>query len=158
MRNKCLYFHINPLKNEIFYVGIGSYRRPYIKSHRSSFWNNMVSKYGYIVDIVHSDLTSDEACELEIQYIKRIGRRDLGLGPLVNMTNGGDGTFGVTPWNKGKSGYKNKPCSEDRKAKISAANKGCVGNKGGLGSKRTSESKFRSKISRIYGKKFWDLI
>lgn len=31
---------------------------------------------------------------------------------------------GGIPWNKGKSGYKTKPCSEERKNKISKANKG----------------------------------
>lgn len=32
--------------------------------------------------------------------------------------------FSHPAWNKGKTGYKTKPCSEERKKKISAANKG----------------------------------
>lgn len=38
----------------------------------------------------------------------------------------GDGRFkkGLTPWNKGKSGYKNGPLSEETKLKIGLANKG----------------------------------
>ena len=56
----CVYFHINPLKNEIFYVGIGSVKRAHSKS-RSKWWKNIVSKYGYIIDIIETDLTWSEA-------------------------------------------------------------------------------------------------
>lgn len=87
----CVYFHINPLKNEIFYVGIGNVKRPYVKSNRRKFWKNIVNKYGYIVDVVHINLSWKEACILEKFYVKKIGRRDLGLGTLVNLTDGGDG-------------------------------------------------------------------
>ncbi len=40
-----------------------------------------------------------EAFRLEVALIARIGRRDLALGPLLNLTDGGDGTSGciVTP-------------------------------------------------------------
>jgi hypothetical protein len=89
-----VYFHINPLKNEIFYVGIGSIKRSVSKKCRNKFWNNIVNKYGFIVDIIETDLTWVEACELEKFYIKKIGRRDLGLGPLVNLTDGGEGSVG----------------------------------------------------------------
>ena len=86
-----IYFHINPLKNEIFYVGKGTSGRAKRKHNRSELWNNIVNKYGYIIDIVEDGLTNEEAFEREIFYIKKIGRRDLGLGTLVNMTDGGDG-------------------------------------------------------------------
>ena len=104
--NFCLYFHINPIKQEVFYVGMGDLERPYYKGeNRSAFWHNEVKKYGYNVVIIHENLTRREACELEKKYITQIGRRDLGLGPLVNLTDGGDG--GAT--NKGKS-MKGKTC------------------------------------------------
>lgn len=92
--NNCIYFHINPVKNEIFYVGIGNLKRPYKKYRRSVLWNNIVSKYGYIVNIIETDLSWEEACKKETELIKRLGRRDLGLGTLVNHTNGGDGVNG----------------------------------------------------------------
>ena len=50
--DKVLYFHINPLRNEIFYVGIGSKARAYSKDSRNRFWKFLVSKYGFIVNIV----------------------------------------------------------------------------------------------------------
>lgn len=34
--------------------------------------------------------------------------------------------IGKSPWNKGKSGYKNAPCSKERKEKISKSRKGIV--------------------------------
>ncbi len=85
-----IYFHINPLKNEVFYVGKGCNKRAFSKSGRSDFWKNIVKRYGYIVNIVEENLTEQEAFEREIFYIRKIGRRDLGLGPLVNMNDGGD--------------------------------------------------------------------
>jgi group I intron endonuclease len=95
MENKYyIYFHINPLKNEVFYVGKGFGRRAYKKTGRSNFWNNTVNKYGYIVDIVESGLTEEEAHKREIFYISKIGRRDLGNGELINLTDGGEGTSG----------------------------------------------------------------
>lgn len=114
----CVYFHINPLKNEIFYVGIGNKKRPYDKRSRSIFWKRIFNKYGYIVNIIESDLNWDDACKKEIFYIKKLGRRDLGTGSLVNMTDGGegkkgsiiseesrkrisDGHLGQIAWNKG---------------------------------------------------------
>ncbi len=92
--NNCIYFHINPVKNEIFYVGIGNLKRPYKKYRRSVLWNNIVSKYGYIVNIIETDLSWEEACKKGTELIKRLGRRDLELGTLVNHTNGGDGVNG----------------------------------------------------------------
>jgi len=92
-KTTCLYFHINPIKQEIFYVGIGDKKRPYIKSknQRTKFWHNTVKKYGYQIIIIEKNLTWDDACKKEIYWIKRIGRKDLGEGTLVNLTDGGNG-------------------------------------------------------------------
>ena len=89
----CVYFHINPLKNEIFYVGIGTHeKRAYAKCGRNRLWNNVVNKYGYIIDIAHKNIDIETAKEYEINYIKRLGRVNLKNGKLVNMTDGGDGS------------------------------------------------------------------
>lgn len=107
----CLYYHINATKNHVFYVGIGTTKRAYSKNKRSSFWQNIVKKYNYVVNIVEENLYWNEACELEKSHIAKIGRRDKGLGNLVNMTDGGDGPTGVIR-------------SEETKRKCSDANKG----------------------------------
>jgi len=92
MNKHCVYFHINNLV--VFYVGIGNYKRPYSKRSRSQFWKNVVKKYGYTIDIIHTELTFEEACELEVYYINLFGRLDTGTGTLVNLTDGGDGSIG----------------------------------------------------------------
>lgn len=95
MNNICVYLHVNPIKQEIFYVGIGiNTIRPYRKGKRTNHWRNIVKKYGYQIIIIHDNLTYQEASELEVKYIAQIGRYDKGLGPLANMTDGGDGIRG----------------------------------------------------------------
>ena len=53
-------------------------------------------------------LTEERAFELEKFFIKAIGREDLGAGPLVNLTDGGDGP----------SGYKWTPELREHHSKI----------------------------------------
>lgn len=151
LNNTCVYFHINPLKNEIFYVGIGNIKRPYSKHNRSLFWNKVKNKYGFIVDIVDENLSWKEACEKEKFYIKFIGRRDLKLGSLVNLTDGGDGTKNINITHRnhlrnihiGKKQTKEhiekrikylrgKKCSDETKYKISQSNKNKVFSKSSL--------------------------
>jgi len=89
-----LYRHLKP-NGETFYIGVGNKIRPYTKSDRSDFWWKVVNKYDYEIQILKTGLTKKEAYELEIMLISWYGRRDLGLGPLVNLTNGGDGSNNV---------------------------------------------------------------
>jgi hypothetical protein len=78
-------------------VGIGinskTCERAYRK-HGSKWWKKIVSKTEYRIDILHEDISWEKACEEEIRLIKLHGRRDLGMGTLVNMTDGGEGTLG----------------------------------------------------------------
>jgi len=114
LNNYYIYFHINPLKNEVFYVGKGKGNRAYDFKRRGQFYKDYISKYrNIVVDIIEENLTEQEAFEREIFYIKKIGRRDLGLGSLVNLTNGGEGVNGNSSPNKGKT------MSDEQKKKIS---------------------------------------
>lgn len=91
-----LYRHIRLDKNEVFYVGIGeNEERAYNKRGRSIYWKRVVSKGGYEIELVFEDLTWEQACEKEKEFIALYGRKDLGTGILVNMTDGGDGTSGI---------------------------------------------------------------
>jgi len=92
----CVYLHINPVKQEIFYVGIGLKKRPYCENNRNKYWKNTVNKYGYEVVIIHDNLSWQEASLLEKEYIKQFGRRDLEEGTLVNMTDGGEGGYNMS--------------------------------------------------------------
>ena len=111
MNDTVVYRHIKPCE-EVFYVGIGTPDRPYDRHHRNQFWHHVVKKYpDYKVDVVATGLSWEMACELEELMILEYGRRDLGTGTLVNLTNGGDGSKGVVR-------------SEETRQKISAAKKG----------------------------------
>ena len=88
-----VYRHIRLDKNKPFYIGIGNdttYKRANEKSRRNTYWNN-ISKNGYRVDILFDNLSWEEACDKEKEFIDLYGRFDLGSGVLVNMTSGGDG-------------------------------------------------------------------
>ena len=132
-----VYRHIRKDSNEVFYVGIGkTEKRAYdAKHHRSEFWHN-IAKNGFDVEIIFEGLSWDVACEKEKEFILLYGRRDLGNGTLVNMTDGGDGGFGVVVKKetrekirqfqlslnkKGKPGH---PRSEKTKEKIRKTLKG----------------------------------
>ena len=105
-----VYRHRRLDTNEIFYIGIGkTEKRAYSKYDRNKHWRNTVNKYGYSVEIVTTCESWKEACDVERYLIKFYGRRDLGTGTLVNMTDGGDGL--INP-------------SEESKLKMSIAKKG----------------------------------
>jgi hypothetical protein len=94
-----IYRHIRLDKNEPFYIGIGHdnnflYKRAYTKNSRNKYWKN-IAKLGYSVDILLDGITWEEACIKEIEFIELYGRKDLGLGSLINLTNGGEGSCGV---------------------------------------------------------------
>jgi hypothetical protein len=89
-----LYRHIRLDKNQPFYIGIGSdnsYKRANEKSRRSIHWKNIVKKSGYEVEILLDNLTWEEVCEKEKEFIALYGRVNLNKGTLCNMTDGGEG-------------------------------------------------------------------
>ena len=92
-----IYRHIRLDNNEVFYVGIGKNENRAYDTRRSNIWKSITNKTDYEVQVLKSDLIWEDACELEKILISYYGRRDLGLGTLVNMTDGGDGTIGFTP-------------------------------------------------------------
>jgi hypothetical protein len=140
--NHYIYFHINLVSNEVFYVGKGKGRRAWSKDKRSYHWYNTVKKYGYRVDIVEDNLTDDISLQREIFYINKIGRKDLGLGTLVNHTDGGEGISGLKHSEESKQKMK-KPKSEDFIKKITGANNHF------FNKKHTQESKNKISDSRL---------
>lgn len=126
-----VYRHVRLDNNEPFYIGISAhnkYKRANSSVCRSRYWNNIVNKTDYRVDIFMDDLTWEEACEKERELITLYGRKDLGLGTLVNRTDGGDGLCGVSISNqtrlkmsKAKLG---KKFSKEHRDKIVKANTG----------------------------------
>lgn len=90
----CIYRHIRLDNNTIFYIGIGYLKRAYSKANRNKHWLNIINKTDYEIQILKSDLSWEDACELEIALIDYYGRRDLKTGTLVNLTDGGEGSYG----------------------------------------------------------------
>ena len=105
-----VYRHVRLDKNEVFYIGIGlkddNYKRANDKHKRSDFWNKIISKSEYKVDIMFEDDDVDVIKEKEKELIKLYGRIDLGLGTLCNLTDGGDGalnSFHTDDWKRAAS-------------------------------------------------------
>ncbi len=90
-KNKVVYIHRKATDGTIFYVGIGNPSRAKNRYYRNRFWKATVKKHGHTIHIIERNISWKDACESEIALIELIGRRDLGLGTLVNLTDGGDG-------------------------------------------------------------------
>jgi hypothetical protein len=126
-----LYRHIRLDKNEPFYIGIGSdsdFKRAYSLKDRNQYWHNIVNKSLYEVEILIDNIDWKFACEKEKEFIKLYGRKDLKKGTLVNLTDGGDGVYGLKFSNESKNkmsiAQKNKkPITEETRYRMSLASK-----------------------------------
>jgi len=90
----CVYKHIRIDTNDVFYIGIGkTLNRAYSKYNRNKYWKNIVNKNNgvFLIELLHTDLTWEEACQKERQYIRQYGRSDICSGTLCNLTDGGEG-------------------------------------------------------------------
>lgn len=94
------YLYIDPRTNKPFYVGKGKedrcFQHLYRKDHCEFVHKirKMISEN--VEPIIHRiECSSEEAAfDLECGLIKVIGRKDKGKGPLLNLTDGGEGTSG----------------------------------------------------------------
>jgi hypothetical protein len=107
-----------------YYIGKGHNDRYKQKSHKVK-----IPKDPSRIVIMEDGLTNIGALALERRYIQWYGRKDLGTGILRNMTDGGEGAPGVTPWNKGKKGLQ------------TAWNKGITGSESHLNNPKSDEHK-----------------
>ena len=90
-----VYRHIKP-DGTTFYIGIGvTKKRAYSKHGRNRYWKNTVNKYGYEVQILTQNISYEDAKEYEKILISYYGRKDLSLGNLVNLTDGGEGSKNI---------------------------------------------------------------
>jgi hypothetical protein len=143
-----VYRHIRLDTNEVFYIGIGNteikyigsnlksrYKRAYSQDNRNKWWNHIVEKTTFKVEILVDEITREEAIELEIFLIQEYGKKN-----LCNITDGGEGKIGGNPngidhWNYGKkhsittrlkisNSHKGKKHSEETKLKLKQAHIG----------------------------------
>ena len=124
-------------KGRLFYIGKGHGNRAYSGKGRNSYWKRVVKKYGKpVVKILAKGLLESEAFIHEIRLIKfykESGEK------LCNMTAGGEGSLGLTPWNKGRS------WPEEIKRKQGIAN---LNNKYWLGRKHSEETKKKQRLAK----------
>jgi hypothetical protein len=167
-----VYRHIRLDKNEPFYIGISSdddYSRAYSTDARNPYWHNIIEKTNYEIEIILDNLLWEDACKKEVELIKLYGRKDLKTGTLVNMTNGGEGVFGlifskdhrnkISNSNKGKR--LNKKCSIEHRNNISNSLKGHITSKetklkisiANKGKKRSNECKEKLRLASLGNKK-----
>lgn len=94
-RDFYVYLHRRATTGEIFYCGKGTRRRAWSHGGRNNHWRNIVKKHGYTIEIIQDGLQEFAAFELECDLIALYGRKDCKLGPLVNVTDGGEGSSGA---------------------------------------------------------------
>ena len=88
------YIHTRKDDLKVFYVGKGNGRRAWVSTGkgRSEYWKRVAAKHGHLTDICAYFETEGEAHEHErflIQCFRSMG------APLVNLTDGGEGTCGM---------------------------------------------------------------
>lgn len=157
-----------------YYIGKGCGNRAYIKKRGTPSDPNKIC-------IIKSDLLESEAHALEISLIKLYGRKDLGTGILINLTDGGEGMSNPSLETRKKLANakrnesaetkrkrsiaaKNRPArktKDETRLKISNANKGLIRSDEAkkkmsdakIGKKRSAESIAKSKAGLIGKKK-----
>jgi hypothetical protein len=106
-----------------YYVGIASRANRPCERHSCP-----VPADKSLIRIMRSGLSRAEANKWERFYIAKFGRKNLGAGILLNLTDGGDGSPGHTMSPEAIkriiAGNKGKIVSPETRARISAANKG----------------------------------
>lgn len=99
-----VYAHYRKTTGEIFYIGKGNGRRAWSGKRANRYWHHIATKDGFDVRIIKDGLSEVCALTLETALIFIHGRYP--NGPLVNMTDGGEGTSGWEPsveWKKNRS-------------------------------------------------------
>lgn len=121
MKEYYVYLYRDPSRGmEPIYVGKGKGLR--YKDHLSrkdhhplTYRLRKMRREGTTPDIIFvcKDVDEELAHLVEMEAISKYGRRDLGKGPLLNLTDGGEGTSGYSP-----------VFTDEHRRKISASRKG----------------------------------
>ena len=149
--NHYVYAHYKKGEANIpFYIGKGIGKRAREKFRRSKHWKAVVKKYGYDIRILYENLSEEDAFWIETKLIGMFGRSDKGLGPLVNHTDGGDGSSGAVRSEKSKKQtsekMKGRKYAEERRKNIA---KGKMGNNYNKGNPLSEERKKKISISEM---------
>jgi hypothetical protein len=115
--NYCVYRHIRLDTNQVFYIGMGNLKRPLCRYSRNRYWNHITNQTEWFSEVIMDGLTLKEAHQKEIEFISIYGRKDLGLGTLCNLTDGGTGGLGLKHTNDSKTKMKGRVSHNKNKSK-----------------------------------------
>lgn len=114
-----IYAHYRNDTDDVFYIGKGEGNRHNSKQGRNPYWRNIVKAYGYRSEILQHFETEEEAFQAEQELIAELGRKDLGKGLLVNMSDGGEGASGAVRTPEQRKNYSVKAWKRTEAGKAS---------------------------------------
>ena len=142
-----VYRYTCPVRNEVIYIGKGSRADRKFAHLGRKDKHPLTQRIGWIrkqgleplIDVIVDGIDDEFACLVEQEVIAKYGRKDLGRGPLLNLTDGGEGILGLKqprevvekraaklrgrvmgPRTWSNAGYK---FTAEQRAKVSAASK-----------------------------------
>lgn len=139
MKKYYVYQHIREDKNEIFYIGIGTkskqdlkyntYSRAYSKHIDNNIWLKIIAKTNWKFEILFESDDRKKVEQMEIDLIKKYGRKCDKTGQLCNLTLGGESNLGykhtakaikkISEKAKRKRGYSNINYTPELRKKLS---------------------------------------
>jgi len=99
-----VYEYVNKHTGVQFYIGKGKEyrfsahmkeaRKTDIRNPKLDMIRDLNFEDGVKINIIENNLHESKALALEVRLIREIGRKDLGNGPLLNLSDGGEGISG----------------------------------------------------------------
>lgn len=132
-----VYLYTCPVRNEPIYVGKGTgprWSKHLVRKDKHPLTQRLqwMRKSGFEpqISFICEDVSEEFAMLCEMEAISKYGRKDLGLGPLLNLTDGGEGVSGVKHSreviDRRAASIRKALQTPEVRAKISASNKGKV--------------------------------
>lgn len=124
-----VYVLFKPWDGSPFYIGKGKGRRyrQHAKTPQTPYMRRIFEKAKRLslevpIVFIRENISESEAFQIERAFIAAIGRRDKGLGPLANLTDGGEGAANPSKSTirKRVEKLRGKTHSPEARAKISA--------------------------------------